>query len=99
METAKGPAHAVEIVDPDNVPETVVTGPFNIMRAGSMVLLTFTAVRHEPAAFFAGDKNPPTKGVIAARILMPTQMAREFADALTRNLAAGAATLTGPNGR
>ena len=98
MESAKSLAGAVEIIDPANVPETVVTGPFNILRAGAMVLLTFTAVRHDPAAFFAGDKNPPSKGVIAARILMPTQMAREFADALTQNLAAGTASFSGPNG-
>jgi hypothetical protein len=98
METAKNPARAVEIIDPDNVPETVVTGPFNILRSGSMVLLTFTAVRHDPAAFFAGDKNPPSKGVIAARILMPTKMAREFVHALTQNLAAGTAPLTSPDG-
>jgi hypothetical protein len=98
METEKTPARAVEIIDPDNVSETVVTGPFNILRAGAMVLLTFTAVRHEPTAFFAGDKNPPSKGVIAARILMPTQMAREFADALTQNLTAGSAQLRGSNG-
>jgi hypothetical protein len=96
MEIATNPARAVEIVDPDNIPETVVTGPFNILRAGPMVLLTFTAVRHDPTAFFAGDKNPPSKGVIAARILMPTQMAREFADALGQNLSAGTAPLTGP---
>jgi hypothetical protein len=98
MKTAKSPARAVEVVDPDNVPETVVTGPFNILRAGAMVLLTFTAVRHDPAAFFAGDKDPPSKSVIAARILMPTQMAHEFAHALTQNLAAGKAALTGANG-
>jgi len=98
METARSPARAIEIVDPGNVPETVVTGPFNILRAGAMVLLTFTAVRHDPTAFFAGEKNPPAKSVIAARILMPTHMAREVADALAQNLAAGTAPLTGPNG-
>jgi hypothetical protein len=98
METAISPAQVVEIIDPNNVPETVVTGPFNILRAGAMVLLTFTAVRHDPVAFFAGDTNPPSKSVIAARILMPTRMAREFAHALTQNLAAGTAPPTDPNG-
>jgi hypothetical protein len=43
METAKTPARDVEIIDPDNVSETVVTGPFNILRAGATVLLTFAA--------------------------------------------------------
>jgi|SRR5580700_1806975 hypothetical protein len=99
METGKSPARAVEIIDPDNVPETVVTGPFNILRAGAMVLLTFTAVRHDPTAFFAGEKNPPSKSVIAARILMPTQMAQEFSRALAQNLTAGRAPSTGANGR
>ena len=99
MDTINSPARAVEIVDPGNIPETVVTGPFNILRAGAMVLFTFTAVRHDPVAFFAGDKNPPSKSVIAARILMPTQMAHEFASALAQNLSTGTASLTVPNGR
>jgi hypothetical protein len=98
METARSPVRAVDIIDPGNVPETVVTGPFNILRAGAMVLLTFTAVRHDPVAFFSGDKNPPSKSVIAARILMPTQMAHEFARALSENLVAGAAPPSGPAG-
>ena len=98
MEIAKSSARAVEIIDPDNVPETVVTGPFNILRAGAMVLLTFTAVRHDPVAFFAGDKNPPSKSVIAARILMPTQMAHEFANALAQNLTGEVVQLTRRNG-
>jgi hypothetical protein len=74
----------------------VVTGPFNILRAGAMVLLTFTAVRPDPVTFFSGDKNPPSKSVIAARILMPARPAYEFAQA--QNLAAGAAPPSRPNG-
>jgi hypothetical protein len=89
MEKAQSPSVAVEITDPLNVPETVVSGPFNILRAGAMVSLTFTVVRPDPAALFAGDKNPPNKGVVAARLLMPAQMAEELARLLSQNLAAG----------
>ena len=91
METARALTGAVEITDPNNVPETVVTGPFNILRTDAMVLLTFTVVRQDPAAVFAGQKNPPSKGVVAARILMPTQMAEELARLLGQNLAGGTA--------
>jgi hypothetical protein len=90
MATEKVQAATVEITDPHNVPETIVSGPFNILRAGAMVSLTFTVVRQDPTALFAGDKNPPSKGVVAARLLMPTQMAEELTRLLSQNLAASA---------
>lgn len=86
MVTTQAPARPVEISDPNNVPETVVSGPFNIMRTGPMVLFTFTVVRPDTAAIFAGNSNPPSKGVVAARILMPTQMAEELMRALGQTL-------------
>ena len=92
MVTTDAPTRSVEISDPNNVPETMVTGPFNIMRMGAMVLFTFTVVRPDTTEVFAGNSNPPSKGVVAARILMPTQMAEELMRVIGQNLAAG----TGP---
>jgi len=87
MEVIHAPTGPVEISDPNNVPEIVATGPFNIMRMGAMVLFTFTVVRPDTNAVFAGSKNPPYEGVVAARILMPTQMAEELVGVLGQTLA------------
>ena len=92
MATTDAPARPVEISDPNNVPETVVNGPFNIMRMGAMVMFTFTVMRPDVTAVFSGNKNPPAKGVVAARILMPTQMAEELMRVVAQTLTAG----TGP---
>ena len=62
MVTTDAPARPVEISDPNNVPETVVNGPFNIMRMGAMVLFTFTVMRPDATAIFSGNKNPPAQG-------------------------------------
>jgi hypothetical protein len=79
----------VEITDPHNVTEALVNGPFNILRTGAMVMFTFTVMRQDPAALFAGDKNSPSKGVVAARLLMPKQMAEELGRLIGQNLGAG----------
>ena len=96
MVTTNAPARPVEISDPNNVPETVVNGPFNIMRMGAMVLFTFTVVRPDTTAVFAGNSNPPSKGVVATRILMPTQMAEELMRAIAQTLTAGTGPGSGP---
>jgi hypothetical protein len=51
MRPATGP---IEVFDPNNVPEIFVNGPFNIVKAGGMVLVTFTAVRPKPNDLFGG---------------------------------------------
>jgi hypothetical protein len=92
METMRATAGPVQISDPNNVSELVVNGPVNIMRTGDMIMFTFTVVRPDTTAVFAGDKNPTYKGVVAARIVMPTQMAQELARLLGQNLAAAVPT-------
>ena len=90
MVTTKTPVGRIEISDPNNVPETVVNGPFNIMRMGAMISFTYTVVRPDTTAMFAGDANPTYKGIVAARITMPTQMAEELLRTLGQTLAADA---------
>jgi hypothetical protein len=94
MATTKAAPAPVEITDPNNIPETVITGPFNIMRTDAMVLFTFTVVRQDATEVFAGNNSPSSKGVVAARILMSTQLAEELSRVLTQNLAAGAKSAT-----
>ena len=88
MVTTKAPTGRVEISDPNNVPETLVNGPFNIVRMGAMISFTYTAVRPDATAIFAGDANPAYRGVVAARITMPTQMAEELLRTLGQTLGA-----------
>lgn len=96
MATTDVPARPVEISDPNNVPETVVNGPFNIMRMGAMAMFTFTVMRPDVTAVFSGNKSPPSKGVVAARILMPTQMAEELMRVVAQTLTAGTGPGSGP---
>jgi hypothetical protein len=90
MVTTKAPVGRVEISDPNNVAETMVNGPFNIMRMGAMISFTYTVVRPDTTAIFAGDANPTYKGTVAARITMPTQMAEELLRTLGQTLGADA---------
>jgi len=77
------PSGAIEISDPNNVPETFVSGPFNIMNVGGMVHLTFTTARPNPNDLFKGSTTPAFHATIACRLLMPIEMAQH----LTRTLA------------
>jgi hypothetical protein len=48
------PPGPIEVSDPNNVPETFVNGPFNIVKTREMVHLTFTAARPTPMIFSRG---------------------------------------------
>jgi hypothetical protein len=87
MDTTKATGGNVEISDPNNVPETVVSGPFNVTKMGASVVFTYTVVRPDPTAVFAGEVNPPYKGIVVARIAMPTLMAEELMRVLERTFA------------
>ena len=50
------PTGPIEVSDPNNVPETFVSGPFNV-KAGGMVHLTFTAARPNPNDLFKGSTS------------------------------------------
>src|ERR1700733_3104790 len=49
---------SIEITDPNNVPDVLINGPFNVMNTGGMVHITFTNVRPDDGDLFSG-KNPP----------------------------------------
>ena len=83
MPTMQPPADPIEITDPNNVPETFVSGPFNIMNVGGMVHLTFTTARPNPNDLFKGSTTPEFQAIVACRLLMPLEMAQQ----LTRTLA------------
>jgi hypothetical protein len=65
-----------EVIDPDNVPETLCEGMFNISFAGPNAVITFTHIRPEPGPLFTGTVNP--KLIVRSRIVtsVPNLVAR-----------------------
>ena len=86
MPTMQPPTGPIEISDPNNLPETFVSGPFNIMNAGGMVHLTFTAARPNPNDLFKGSTTPEFQATVACRLLMPLEMAQQLARTLVEGL-------------
>ena len=90
MPVLQPPSGPIEISDPNNVPELFVNGPSNIMNLGALVQITFTAVRPNVSELFGGNTAPKFRGVVACRLVMPTEMAQQFARALVTSLIAKA---------
>jgi hypothetical protein len=82
------PTAPIEITDPNNVPDVLINGPFNVMNTGGMVHITFTTVRPDDGDLFSGKNPPRLRGAVACRLLMPTgvanQLVRTLADVLIR---------------
>ena len=58
MPVMQPPTKPIEVSDPNNVQETFVNGPFNIVKGGGLVHLTFTAARPNPSDLFKGSNTP-----------------------------------------
>jgi hypothetical protein len=78
MPVMRPPNGPIEVSDPNNVRETFVSGPFNVMNAGGMVHLTFTTTRPNPNDLFKGSTTPEFQATVACRLLMPMEMAQEL---------------------
>ena len=77
------PTGPIEVADPNNVAETFVNGPFNIVKGGGLAHLTFTAVRPNPGDLFKEGNTPGFQATVTCRLLMPL----ETAEQLSRTLA------------
>jgi hypothetical protein len=55
--------------DPDNVPETICDGVFNVAVLGQLATLTFTHVRADPSVLLT-DGTLAVKSVVRARIVI-----------------------------
>jgi hypothetical protein len=88
MPLLQPPKGSIEIIDPNNVPELFVNGPFNIMNMGGMVQITFTTMRPNANDLFNGKDAPAFRGTVACRLLMPAglaeQLVRTVADTLIK---------------
>jgi hypothetical protein len=82
MPVMQPPTGPIEVSDPNDVPETFVNGPFNIVKAGSMVHLTFTTARPNPNDLFKGSTTPEFQATVACRLLMPLEMAQQLSSTL-----------------
>jgi hypothetical protein len=82
MPVMQPPTRPIEVSDPNNVPETFVSGPFNIMHAGGMVHLTFTTARPNPNDLIKGSTTPEFQATVTCRLLMPLEMAQQLSRTL-----------------
>ena len=82
MPVMQPPTGPIEVSDPNNVPEIFVSGPFNIMNAGGIVHLTFTAARPNPNDLLKGSTTPEFQAIVACRLLMPLEMAQQLSRTL-----------------
>ena len=83
MPVMQSPTGPIEVSHPNNVAETFVNGPFNIVKGGGLVHLTFTAARPNPGDLFKGSNTPGFQATVTCRLLMPV----ETAEQLSRTLA------------
>jgi hypothetical protein len=93
------PTGAVEISDPNNVAELIINGPFNVLNMGAMLQITFTTVRPDISEILKGSTAPKFYGVVAARLVMPREIAQGLIKALTESLASSAMLPIEPMGR
>ena len=63
-------AETPQLIDPDNVSETLCDGMFNISVVGGLAYLTFTHLRPDAAKLFAGVSQDQAS-VVRARIVIP----------------------------
>jgi hypothetical protein len=70
-------------MDPDNVPETLCDGQFNISVLGQLATMTFTHVRPDAENMF-GTGVMNTKSVVRARIVLTLRNLEALRDLLNR---------------
>ena len=90
MPVMQPPTGPMEVSDPNNVPETFVNGPFNIVKAGGMVHLTFTAARPNTNDLFKGSTTPRFQATVTCRLLMPLEMAEQLSRTLVETVSKAA---------
>src|SRR5262245_163081 len=96
MPVMQPPTGPIEVSDPNNVPETFVNGPFNIVKAGGTVHLTFTAARPNTNDLFKGSTTPGFQDTVTCGLLMPLEMAEQLSRTLAKTSKAAQPTVTTP---
>lgn len=74
--------HKVPIVDPDNIPEILIAGPFNCAIAGNFVTLTFTHERPIADKLMGPAPEVSIEAIVRARLVMPVEGLRQLRDSI-----------------
>ncbi|AZO82129.1 MULTISPECIES: hypothetical protein [unclassified Bosea (in: a-proteobacteria)] len=75
------------IVDPDDVPETFVQGPFSCTVTGHFATLTFTHERPVAEKLLAGPSaGLSLEAVVRARLIMPVEGLKSLRDSIDQLL-------------
>jgi hypothetical protein len=73
----------LKIEDPDNVPEILCHGKFNVYTTGDFATLTFTHIRPDPTDMLQEGVIKP-RFVVRARIVVTLASLRELRDLLSK---------------
>ena len=87
MPVMQPPTGPIEVSDPNNVTETFVNDPFNIVKGGGLVHLTFTAARPNPSDLFKGSNTPGFQATVTCRLLLPMETAEQLSRTSSKPLA------------
>jgi hypothetical protein len=87
------PTGPIEVSDPNNVPEVVVSGPINIMNAGGRHF-TFTTARPNPNDLIKGSTMPEFQATVTCRLVMPLEMAQQLSRTLAGSVSKAGQQLT-----
>jgi hypothetical protein len=77
----------VTVSDPDNVPETLVTGPISLIVGPELSTLIVTKVRPDFGLLMKGQVDPNPQAAIAAKIIFPTSQIRGLHASIGQGLA------------
>jgi hypothetical protein len=77
-----------QIIDPDNVSETICNGLFNINVVGGLAYLTFTHLRPDATKLFAGASQD-SEYVVRARVVIPVASLLALKEVLNRVIVDG----------
>jgi hypothetical protein len=81
-----------QIIDPENIPETLCVGPFNLAVMGPLAVFTFTHIRPQ-ADPLVRQGNISHAAVVRARIVIPADdltAVRNIINETLRNISGGA---------
>jgi len=68
----------IAVSDPDNVPETVVTGPIILAMGPEVSTVILTSVRPNATLLMQGQPDTRPQAIVVDRLVIPTSILRQF---------------------
>lgn len=78
--------HEIPVVDPDQIAEILVAGPFNFTVNNSFATLTLTHLRPHAASVMSTPAEVKMEAVVRARLVIPIDGLRSLRDSLDQLL-------------